>query len=60
MSVLLIGLGFLLVVEGLVLALAPNVYEELIALVKSMPVDQRRALGLGAAALGTVLLWLAI
>lgn len=60
MSVLLIGLGFLLVVEGLLLALAPNVYEELIALVKAMPVDQRRALGLGAAVLGTVLLWLGL
>ncbi len=58
MTILLIGIGFLFVVEGLVLALAPNIYNQLIELVAAMSDDMRRTIGLTLAALGVALLWL--
>ena len=57
MTTLLIGVGFLLVVEGLLLALLPNVYEQLVEAINKMPDDQRRMIGLGAAVVGAALLW---
>ncbi len=59
MSTLLLGLGLVLVIEGLVFALAPNRLEELLEAMKQMPIDTRRMLGLGAVALGVFLVWLA-
>ena len=58
MDLILLGLGLVLVFEGLVLALLPNRLEELIQMISNMPIDTRRALGLGAVALGTLLIWL--
>ena len=57
MTTLLIGVGFLLVVEGLLLALLPNIYEQLVEAIRKMPGDQRRMIGLGAAAVGVAMLW---
>lgn len=59
MSFALLALGLVLVVEGLVLALAPGRIEDALRLMASLGLDQRRMIGLGAVALGVVLVWLA-
>lgn len=59
MSVLVLGLGLVLVIEGLVFALAPRRLEELLAALAQIPIDARRALGLAAIALGVLLIWVA-
>lgn len=58
-TLILLGLGLVLVIEGLVLALAPSRIDELLELIRRMPVEMRRNLGLGAMALGLALIWLA-
>ncbi len=55
----LLALGLVLIVEGLVYALAPSLIEELLAAMRSLSPEQRRALGLLAIALGVVFLWAA-
>lgn len=59
MSMLLLAIGLVLVVEGLALALAPARLEQILAIFAQMPVDRRRAIGLGALATGVALVWLA-
>ena len=59
MELVLLGLGLVLVFEGLVFALAPSRLEELIKLISEMPIETRRPIGLGAMAIGIVLVWLA-
>jgi hypothetical protein len=59
MATLLLGIGLVFVLEGLVLALAPSRIDELLELIRQMPVEMRRNLGLGAVALGIALIWLA-
>lgn len=59
MSFALLALGLVLVVEGLVLALAPGRIEDALRLMASLGLDQRRIIGLAALALGMVLVWLA-
>ena len=56
---LLTGLGLVLVIEGLVYALAPSLVEDLLAALRNLTLDQRRMVGLGAVALGVALLWMA-
>ncbi len=58
MSVILFGIGLVLVIEGLVFALAPSRLEDLLAILQSLGRDRRRAIGLAAMALGVVLVWL--
>lgn len=58
MDLVLLGIGLVLVFEGLVLALLPNRLEELIKLISDMPIETRRAFGLGAIALGVLLVWM--
>lgn len=55
----LLALGLVLVVEGLVYALAPWLVEDMLAALRRMPVEQRRLLGLFALGCGVGLLWLA-
>ncbi|WP_424965558.1 DUF2065 domain-containing protein [Dinoroseobacter sp. S375] len=57
METLLTALGLVFVIEGLVFALAPSRIEDLLAAFARMPVTIRRGLGLGAIALGTILVW---
>lgn len=52
MSWLALGLGLVLVIEGLVLALAPSRIEQALALIVSLGRDQRRLVGLVAVAAG--------
>lgn len=59
MSFVLLALGLVLAVEGLVIALAPKRLEDIVILLARIPVEQRRMIGLGALALGVVLVWLA-
>lgn len=59
MGWVLLGLGLVLVIEGLVFALAPSRIDEALELLKSIPPDTRRLLGLGAVALGVLLVWIA-
>jgi hypothetical protein len=58
-ALLLLAVGLVLTLEGLVLALAPSRIDELLDLIRRMPVETRRNLGLGAMALGLALVWLA-
>ena len=54
---ILLALGLVLLIEGLVYALAPSLIEQLLAALKEMPIDQRRIMGLFAMILGALLLW---
>ncbi|MHA3915647.1 DUF2065 family protein [Halovulum sp. GXIMD14793] len=56
---LILGLGFVAVFEGLVLALAPGRLSELLRILAELPVETRRWMGLGILLLGACLLWLA-
>ena len=56
MSLLLTGIGLVLVIEGLAWALAPSRMEEALRLIASLTPDQRRAMGLAALAVGVLLL----
>jgi len=59
MEFVLLGLGLVLVFEGLVFALAPSRLEELVRIIAEMPLETRRALGLVAVAIGVILVWIA-
>lgn len=59
MTFVLLAIGFVLVFEGLVLALAPSRLEEALRLLATLPVDRRRLIGLGALAAGVAVLWVA-
>ncbi|RMD91660.1 MAG: DUF2065 family protein [Alphaproteobacteria bacterium] len=59
MATALLGLGLVLVVEGLVLALAPSRLEEILAMLARLPLETRRLLGLAAMTLGVLLVALA-
>jgi uncharacterized protein len=59
MQTVLLALGLVLVVEGLIYAVAPSVVEDLLAALRSMSLEQRRLFGLAAMALGVALVWIA-
>jgi hypothetical protein len=54
-----LALGLVLIVEGLVYALAPRSIERMLESFRMVPPEARRALGLAAMAVGLVLVWLA-
>ncbi len=56
---LLLGFGLVAVIEGLVLALAPLRFEDLLKAMGELSRDQRRSLGVAVVAVGVVLVWLA-
>ncbi|PTW51340.1 hypothetical protein C8N38_102132 [Rhodovulum kholense] len=56
---IVLGLGMALVFEGLVFALAPWRLEQALELIRRIPLETRRAIGLGAVALGTAIVWVA-
>lgn len=58
--ILVLGLGMVLVIEGLVFALAPSRLEDLLKLMNQIPVETRRMIGLAAMTLGAVLVSWAI
>ncbi len=59
MGWLLLGAGLVLVIEGLVFALAPSRLEEALEVLKRLPPEVRRLIGLTAMAIGVILIWLA-
>ena len=59
MDIILLGIGLVLVFEGLVFALAPSRLEELVRVIAEIPVETRRTMGLAAVAIGVLLIWLA-
>lgn len=58
-ATIFLALGLVLIVEGLVYALAPSIIDQLLTALRAMPEDQRRIAGLVAIAVGLVLLWCA-
>jgi uncharacterized protein YjeT (DUF2065 family) len=58
--ILVLGLGMVLVIEGLVFALAPSRLEDLLKMMQQIPVETRRLIGLGAMTLGAVLVSFAV
>lgn len=57
MSLFLLGIGMVFVIEGLVLALAPSFYDQVIEMLAKTPVEQRRIMGLVAVGIGVVIVW---
>jgi len=51
------GIAMVLIIEGLVYALAPWLVESLLEAMKEMPLETRRRIGLVAVALGVALVW---
>ncbi|MDF2096104.1 DUF2065 domain-containing protein [Aquibaculum arenosum] len=58
MTDLLTALALVLVIEGLMLALAPNVPQRVLLLLAQVPHSVLRTGGLAAMALGTFFVWL--
>lgn len=56
---IVLALGLVLVVEGLAFALAPSRIDEALELLRRLPLETRRYLGLAAVAAGVVLVWVA-
>ena len=55
MGWIFLGLGLVLVIEGLAFALAPSRLEEALEYIRRIPPETRRLIGLGAVALGVAL-----
>lgn len=53
-----LALGLVLIVEGLIYALAPQIVEQMLVALRALPPETRRIVGLGALALGVALVWL--
>lgn len=58
MSWILLALGLVLIVEGLVYALAPSLIEDLLAALKALPLETRRLIGFLALTCGAILVLL--
>ncbi len=58
-ATVLLALGLVLIVEGLVYALAPSIIEQMLLALRSLPIDARRFLGLTSLAIGVVIVWVA-
>ncbi len=59
MSTVILAIGLVLVVEGLVFALAPSRLEDVLEFLRSMAPERRRMIGLAALAAGVALIWVA-
>ena len=55
----LLAIGLVLIVEGLVYALAPSLVEQLLAQLQLLSEEQRRLIGLIGVALGVFAVWVA-
>ena len=54
-----LAIGLVLIVEGLVYALAPSLIDQLLVALRAMPVESRRIMGLLAIVIGLIFLWVA-
>lgn len=59
LEIALLAIGLVLIVEGLVYALAPSLVEQMLEALRSIPQQQRRTMGLLALALGVGFVWIA-
>ncbi len=59
MSLLILALGLVMVLEGLVYALAPSLLERMLELLRTIPQDAVRQIGALVVVAGLVLIWLA-
>ncbi|MEM9584257.1 MAG: DUF2065 domain-containing protein [Pseudomonadota bacterium] len=59
LSHILLAVGLVLVVEGLVFALAPSRLNDLLKALEQIPFETRRMLGLASVAAGVLLVWMA-
>ena len=59
MSFVILAIGLVLVVEGLVFALAPFRMEQTLEALREITPETRRLIGLAALAVGVLLIWLA-
>jgi uncharacterized protein YjeT (DUF2065 family) len=57
-ELLLVALGLYLVIEGTILALFPDGVRRVMALAQQLPPSTFRAVGLAAAAVGVLVIWL--
>lgn len=55
---LILGIAMVLIVEGLVYALAPSLVERMLEAMRAMPLDLRRLIGISAIASGVAMLWI--
>ena len=59
LETVLLAFGLVLILEGLVYALAPLIVEELLEMLRSFTEGQRRTVGLAAVAVGVLVVWIA-
>jgi uncharacterized protein len=59
LSFLLLALGLVLIIEGLVYALAPDLVERMLEALRSLPEGAQRTAGALAVVVGLILVWLA-
>ncbi|QHQ37319.1 DUF2065 family protein [Algicella marina] len=57
MEDVIFGVAFVAIVEGLVLALAPFRIGDILRKLDEIPLDTRRLIGLGVAAVGVSIVW---
>lgn len=57
MGYVLLAIGLVLIVEGLVYALAPSLIEDLLAALRAMTLEQRRLVGMVALSIGVIAVW---
>ncbi|WP_424984724.1 DUF2065 domain-containing protein [Microbulbifer sp. S227A] len=57
MGMILLALGLVLIVEGLAWVLAPSFIEQMLEMLRSLPISARRQLGALAIVSGLILLW---
>ncbi|MGR3468627.1 MAG: DUF2065 domain-containing protein [Shimia sp.] len=56
MTTILTAIALVMIVEGLVYALAPSLVEDLLEAMRQLSIGQRRMIGLGTLAAGTLIL----
>ena len=59
MSLLLLALGLVMILEGLVYALAPSLLERMLEVLRSLPETAVRQIGALVIVVGLVLVWIA-
>ena len=57
MSYVLVGIGLVLLIEGLVFALAPSFIDRVFDMLKDMRLSERRFYGISCALVGALILW---
>lgn len=59
MELVLLALGLVLILEGLVYALAPSLIEDLLAALRALSMEARRLIGLFCIVIGLIFVWCA-